>query len=279
MEAKIMRKRKTLMLLLTTAVLALTPMSAFAAEVTVSQPTEMVTSVSASSTSKKPKKQGWVTFRNGKKRYYKNGKRLIGFQKIGKRYFYFNSKGTMLRNKTVKWGTDNFTYYIDSHGRVIGKKKGSTYYNANGSQMSQAQIANLRSKQIAAQITNSSMSKPEKLRACFNWVIKNYYYTWRRFDQGGENWPAVNANDHFLYGRGDCIADASAFAYLAKAIGYKNVYVCADAQRSDNNAHAWAEIDGNVYDPLFAEAKNYNRYYALPRNSYELSAVLRYKIA
>ena len=145
--------------------------------------------------------------------------------------------------------------------------------------MSQAQIADLRSKQIVAEITNSRMSKSQKLRTCFNWVMKKYYYIWRRFDQGGKNWPAVNANDHFLRGRGDCIADASAFAYLAKAIGYKKVYVCADAKQSDNNAHAWAEINGYVYDPLFAEAKSYSRYYGLPRRSYELSAVLRYRLS
>lgn len=278
MEAIYMKKKKTLILLFTTAVLTLTPTSAFAAETAVSQTTQVVTTAPAAPTPA-PKKQGWETIKGGKKRYYKDGKRLTGFQKIGKNYFYFNANGTMLKNKTVKRGTKNFTYFIDKKGHVIGKKKGSTYYNANGKKMSQAQIADLRSKQIVAEITNSRMSKSQKLRTCFNWVMKKYYYTWRRFDQGGKNWPAVNANDHFLRGRGDCIADASAFAYLAKAIGYKKVYVCADAKQSDNNAHAWAEINGYVYDPLFAEAKSYSRYYGVPRRSYELSAVLRYRLS
>ena len=126
-----MKKKKTLILLFTTAILTLTPTSAFAAEAAVSQPTQVVTTAPAAPTPV-PKKQGWETLKSGKKRYYKDGQRLTGFQKIGKSYFYFNSNGTMLKNKTVKRGTRNFTYFIDKKGHVIGKKKGSTYYNANG---------------------------------------------------------------------------------------------------------------------------------------------------
>ena len=136
-----------------------------------------------------------------------------------------------------------------------------------------------RAKKIAAEITNSSMSKSQKLQTCFNWVIKGYYNIWRDFDQGGKDWPATFANDHFLHHNGDCVSDAGAFAYLAKAIGYKNVYVCADAVQSNNNAHAWCEINGYVYDPLFAEAKSYSKYYGATYGSYGLYPVLKYKIS
>lgn len=93
-----MKKRKTLILLFTTAILTLTPTSAFAAEAAVSQPTQVVTTAPAAPTPV-PKKQGWETLKSGKKRYYKDGQRLTGFQKIGKSYFYFNSNGTMLKKK------------------------------------------------------------------------------------------------------------------------------------------------------------------------------------
>lgn len=65
------------------------------------------------------------------------------------------------------------------------------------------------------------MSKSQKLETCFRWVMKRYYRTWRRFSQGGKAWYAVHANDHFERGCGDCIADASAFAYLAKHLDTK----------------------------------------------------------
>lgn len=123
------------------------------------------------------------------------------------------------------------------------------------------------------------MSKSQKLETCFRWVMKRYYRTWRRFSQGGKAWYAVHANDHFERGCGDCIADASAFAYLAKALGYKNVYVCTDGYRNDENSHGWAEINGRVYDPLFAEAKSYSRNYGVRYGVYPLSPVMRVKIA
>ena len=254
-----MKKTKMFMLVLTSAVLALTPVTANAAEAAPSQVTETVIAA-PSPTPKKPQKKGWVKTKSGIRRYYRKGKRLTGFQKIGKNYFYFSAKGTLLKNTTVNKGYRGFTYYIDNKSHVIGRKKGSTYYTASGKRMTQVQIANLRSKQIAAEITNSSMTQEQKLKACFDW-------------------PATFANDHFLHHNGDCVSDAGAFAYLAKAIGYKNVYVCADAVQSNNNAHAWCEINGYVYDPLFAESKSYSKYYGATYGSYGLYPVLKYKIS
>lgn len=268
-----MKKTRTLMLILTSAVLALTPVTAHAATAKTAQ------SATASVKPTKKVKQGWEKLKSGNKRYYKNGKRVTGIQHIGKNFYYFNSTGILLRNRTIQNGYRGFTYYIDKNGRITARQKDMNYYNANGKKMSQAQLADFRSQQIAAEITNSSMSQAQKLQACFNWVIRCSYDIWRDFDQGGDNWPATFANDHFMYRKGDCVADASAFAYLAKAIGYKNVYVCADANRNNNNAHSWAEINGIVYDPLFAEAKNYSKYYGASYGTYGLYPVLRYKIA
>ena len=58
-----MKKRKTLILLFTTAILTLTPTSAFAAEAAVSQPTQVVTTAPAAPTPV-PKKQGWETLKS-----------------------------------------------------------------------------------------------------------------------------------------------------------------------------------------------------------------------
>ena len=143
-----MKKTKMFMLVLTSAVLALTPVTANAAEAASSQVTETVIAT-PSPTPKKPQKKGWVKTKSGIRRYYRKGKRLTGFQKIGKNYFYFSAKGTLLKNTTVNKGYRGFTYYIDNKSYVIGRKKGSTYYTASGKRMTQVQIANLRSKQSA----------------------------------------------------------------------------------------------------------------------------------
>ena len=118
-----MKKTKMFMLVLTSAVLALTPVTANAAEAAPSQVTETVIAA-PSPTPKKPQKKGWVKTKSGIRRYYRKGKRLTGFQKIGKNYFYFSAKGTLLKNTTVNKGYRGFTYYIDNKSHVIGRKKG-----------------------------------------------------------------------------------------------------------------------------------------------------------
>ena len=110
-------------------VLTLTPVTASAAEAVPSQVTETVIAT-PSPMPKKPQKKGWVKTKSGIRRYYRKGKRLTGFQKIGKNYFYFSAKGTLLKNTTVNKGYRGFTYYIDNKSHVIGRKKGSTYYTA-----------------------------------------------------------------------------------------------------------------------------------------------------
>ena len=203
-----MKKTKMFMLVLTSAVLALTPVTANAAEAAPSQVTETVIAT-PTPTPKKPQKKGWVKTKSGIRRYYRKGKRLTGFQKIGKNYFYFSAKGTLLKNTTVNKGYRGFTYYIDNKSHVIGRKKGSTYYTASGKRMTQVQIANLRSKQIAAEITNSSMSKSQKLQTCFNWVIKGYYNIWRDLTRAARTGRLLLQMTIF------CITTETAFLTLA----------------------------------------------------------------
>ena len=123
------------------------------------------------------------------------------------------------------------------------------------------------------------MSQSEKFQTCYNWVIKHYYNT-RRISQNQTSWPALYANDYFLTGSqgGDCFSDSCTFAYLARALGYKNVYVCVDTDLFDDSGHCWAEINGLVYDPLFSEAKNYYKYFGATYASYGLSPIRRVRV-
>ena len=91
-----MKKTKMFMLVLTSAVLALTPVTANAAEAAPSQVTETVIAT-PSPTPKKPQKKGWVKTKSGIRRYYRKGKRLTGFQKIWQELFLFQCQGNPIK--------------------------------------------------------------------------------------------------------------------------------------------------------------------------------------
>lgn len=221
--------------------------------------------------------KGWKTFKNGKSYFGTNGARVTGLKKIGKKYYYFNSKGIM-KTGTVKVKTN--TYYLNAKGELEARQKGSKYYYPGGKPMSSVDandFATLQAaKGIVNKITSKNMSKAQKLQTCFNWVIKKPYVNRRSF-VNVKGWPAVYANDHFKLGGGNCFADGAAFAYLAKALGYTNVYVCVDS-KGPARGHAWAEVNGLVYDPLFAEAKSYSRNYGVRYGVYPLHPILHIKV-
>lgn len=227
----------------------------------------------------------WKTFKDGKAYFTAKGCRAFGEVKIGKTLYFFNSKGYLVTGKTTATSGD-MTYYLDGNGVVEMKKKqtGSAYlyYNPSGSVMSNVQVDEymtlVTARRIAAENTNASMSDEEKLLACFKWVAVKYYRDRRRFSNF-EGWPTVYANDIYTYGNGDCHSFASAFAYLAKALGYKNIYVCTDAPGNHGEGHSWCEINGKVYDPLFADGrKDYVTYYAGSYAAYILRPVLHIAI-
>lgn len=224
-------------------------------------------------------KTGWVKYNNKKYYFDTDGKRCSGVKKINGKYYYFNEKGVM-KTGTVTSGKN--TYYCTDKGILEAQKKGKTFYYANGKKMNETKAYEYetlqRAKNIVSQITNSKMTQGQKLQTCFNWVIKHYYAT-RRIFMNQTAWPALYANDYFIPGGGgNCFSDACSFAYLAKALGYQDVYVCVDTLKVNGSGHCWAEINGLVYDPLFAEAKNYAKYYGGTYRSYGLLPLRKVKL-
>ncbi len=100
-----------------------------------------------------------------------------------------------------------------------------------------------RAMELLARIVDESMSREEKLRACF-YAVRSCRESSPRYPHLYQiDWPVIYANDIFVNGTGNCFSFAAAFAYLAKALGYEEVYCC------NSGGHGWAEIDGLMYDP------------------------------
>ena len=151
--------------------------------------------------------------------------------------------------------------------------KDCRYRAPNSKKLSSGQRSDLRAYQRARRIvngiTNSHMSKSEKLKVCYKWLIRsNGYGGWRRLSDGGNYWYAINANDLFEHRRGDCISYACAMAYMAKVIGYNNVNVCSRDTRARNH-HTWTEINGRVYDSYFGKRRGIKKYYGISYKKYD----------
>ncbi len=196
------------------------------------------------------------------KQYYFNWNHTVaaGCTRVGKKYYLFSKKGALQTKDTTQ---DGILYYV-ADNCVEAYKKGSTYYYPDGKPMSKLDAYDYdtyqTARQIAADITNDRMSKAQKLKTVFIWVMKKSYITKRSFTTK-PGWIPLYANDHF-HGKGStCQGDAAAFAYLAKAVGYKDVYVCMDSPNP--GGHAWTEIAGKAYDPLFAQNRGFYKHYAI----------------
>lgn len=213
---------------------------------------------------------GWEKI-SGKKYYFspkgklgKFGKMYKGFKKIGKYKYVFSSSG-VLQKGIVKFKKTR--YYADKKGRIdsrfrkAAKIKGKYWNIIDGKAYkvkTKSQKTLYRALKIASKITTKKMSKPVMLKKCFNYVKKAYREMNPRIPHyHGMDWPVVYANDMFIRGKGNCLSYAAAFAYMAKAIGYKKVYCC------HSGGHGWAEINGLVYDPEWSIHYHDNDYYAL----------------
>ena len=160
--------------------------------------------------------------------------------------------------------------------------KDCRYRAPNSKKLSSGQRSDLRAYQRARRIvngiTNSHMSKSEKLKVCYKWLIRsNGSGGWRRLSDGGNYWYAINANDLFEHRRGDCISYACAMAYMAKVIGYNNVNVCSRDTRAGNH-HTWTEINGRVYDSYFGKRRGIKKYYGISYTKYDYKVVFRKRI-
>lgn len=195
----------------------------------------------------------------GKTYYFgKKGVMQKGWMKKGKGYIYFDrSTGVQKKDKEI----DGIK--LDKKGQA----KKSSYNNEKIKTM-------LKANSIMNKVTKPTDTKEQKLKKVFDWVLKHQYKRHRIFAKvrSEKGWEMTFANDIYGVGTGCCVSEACALAFLAHECGYKDVYVC------DDTGHAWVEINGHVYDTLFAEAKSYKKYYNSTYKTAGLHRVNKLKI-
>ena len=192
---------------------------------------------------------------------YVKGKKYTGLYMSAGNRMYSVRKGTRtLKTGMLKAGMlrAGVSYY--SHNAKKRLKLSAKAFYINGKPvkgMSAGALETLqRAHTVVTRITNGRMTKKEKLKACFDFV-KTYPECSLRLHYMGMDWPVIYADDIFVSKTGNCFSYTAAFAYMAKAIGYGEVYCC------NSGGHGWAEIDGLVYDPEWSKHSHLNSYYAL----------------
>lgn len=185
----------------------------------------------------------------------------------GKSYFY-TADGELMKDGIVGDGTNGY-YYADAEGVIdTNYCNGLTIDNkdwkvingsaseVNGSDESDKTL--FLALKAVGQCTNSSMTKEEKLRACFDYIKTSYLEGVRHDPPYNEmDWPVIYANDIFVYGKGDCFSYGAAFAFMGKALGCSECYAC------NSGGHGWAEIESKVYDPEWDMHHNEYNHFAV----------------
>lgn len=200
------------------------------------------------------------------------------FADIDGNTYYAGKNGEMYKGWLKK---DNEYYLLSRTNGVmqIGKAVDGVKINLDGMAVKTKAAVNkintmIKAGKVVNKICKPSDKKAVKLKKCFDWVISFPYVRYRKLEKiyKKNNWEVTFANDIFDREAGCCVSDAAAFAFLAKECGYTGIYVGHDT------SHAWTEIGKYVYDPLFAEAKNYDKYYRCPYKSYGLHHIGRRKV-
>ena len=163
---------------------------------------------------------------------------------LGDKYYITNKKGNPATGYFVY---RNNLYYADSKGRCyIDRTKGRFYFTSNGSAKKTTDVLlKIQVIQTLSKITNSKMTRSQKLKACWNYLVseKNFRYAGSDPNRKRKGWYKVTAVNMLKTRSGNCYSFACAFAALAKELGYKNVKLLCGYD------HCWVTINGKHYDP------------------------------
>ena len=209
---------------------------------------------------------GWVTV--GKNSFYfrAGGDMAKGWETVDGQRFYFLESGAVAKG----WQTIDGKYYFKDSGAMAvgeiltidGKRQG---FSGSGDWLGEKTDAFLnayaKALTFVEENTDASMSQEQKLRKCFELFRDTFYeknpwiphYT-------GMDWAEKYAYACLDTKSGNCFSYGAGFAFVARAIGYDNVYACS------SGGHGWAEIDGKVYDPEWTKHAEGN-YFGRPLKS------------
>lgn len=193
---------------------------------------------------------GWVV-KDSIINYYEDGVLATGFTTINGKKYLFTGKGKQL----LGWqNVDGNYYYFSARGKSKGYMRTSKVVNGvrlgksgkavlNTSTLAEAKVL-CRAQKFIERYAPLGDSKAKRLEKSWKNLIKHAYrsYYIARGLATFHTQHRAFANDLFINHKGDCNSATAAFAYLANALGYKNVKMCS------GGFHSWTDVNGKIYD-------------------------------
>ena len=216
-------------------------------------------------------KNRWLNYKGSRYYFGADGYAYTGSHKIGKKVYVFDNQGKLLKNRKNKLVTvcgkkyymatkagnpttgyfiyRNHLYYADSKGRCYQKRsreKGKYFFTEKGYAKKNIDTSlKIQALKTISRVTTSKMSKAQKLKACWNYLVdgKSFRYAGSDPNRKKKGWYKETALRMLETKSGNCYSFACAFAALAKELGYKNIKLHVGYD------HCWVTINGKHYDP------------------------------
>lgn len=177
--------------------------------------------------------------------------------KVGKQYYCVNKYGKVSTGWMI---VKNKLYYADSKGRCYkNRTRDGVAFGSNGvAKNSIDRSLKMKTMQIVSSITNTKMTKAQKLRACWNYVVSGAGYSYSSAyypNLNASGWQKETAYRMLTTKQGNCYGFACAFAALAREVGYNPNVICGRVSGTRDGAadgltrHCWVTINGCHYDP------------------------------
>ena len=213
----------------------------------------------------------WVE-KKGRVFYYnKYGVKCVGKKTIKGKVYYFDKEG----RQRVGWMKSKGNYYYYNIGkmakgyRVTGKK-------INGIKLAKTGEAKLTNdtknkvkyltdaNDLCFDYVNFSMTKTERLKKMYTLLATGELISYRNYGgfKNSKHWDQHYASYYFEQGIGDCYTAGTAFAYMATALGYEDVYAVS------SGGHGWCKIGNKYYDPNWGWWGASNMYDAFGSSGY-----------
>lgn len=101
-----------------------------------------------------------------------------------------------------------------------------------------------KAQEVIARVTKPSMTKEQKLKACWYFIMSTDFHPWEFPDKTKANWRINCAMDILTTEAGNCYGFAHGFAALARELGYEPYVIERPME------HCFVRIDGKYWDNM-----------------------------